>query len=151
VDARVYLAGEVKGRVLLEASSHNGSVVLTVCDRPSALPFTLHAVSHNGHVEAWLPDNFQGPLTLRTKNGSMTIVKPLARHVRILEETPGERRCWVGEGWEDEKDWIGDECVVESRNGSVSVGTWEGGAAQDEEEEKKKGGGWGCGWAMWCL
>jgi len=117
---------KVKGRVELEGLSMNGSLRFSVAECPDDMRLSIMIESRNGSVALFLPRSFRGPLTIKHANGGCDITPSLKARTRTLDETKAEHRCWVGEWGDDAADpeWIADECVVGSHNGSVKVGYW---------------------------
>ncbi|KZO94822.1 hypothetical protein CALVIDRAFT_599572 [Calocera viscosa TUFC12733] len=129
IDALVYLTQSVgrtaKGRVELEGLSMNGSVKFSVAECPADMRLSILVESRNGSIALFLPPTFRGPLTITHENGVSTIAPSLRSRTRTLDETHALHRCWVGEwGEDDDPNWVADECVVGSHNGSVKVGYW---------------------------
>ncbi|KAJ7489666.1 hypothetical protein B0H11DRAFT_2278359 [Mycena galericulata] len=98
-------------------------------------PLRLTARASNGSITLRLPRAFRGPLTIRTRNGSVRFAGALAGAVTEFGEEGGVRRCFVGafgdyaagrerEGWGKKGDadpWPGDELTLESSNGGIKL------------------------------
>ncbi|KAJ6454717.1 hypothetical protein C8R47DRAFT_1166884 [Mycena vitilis] len=116
--------GEGKEVDMLVKSS-NGSITVKLHAPPAPRPpLHLTATSSNGTLTLHLPHSFRGPLTLRTRNGSVRIVRALEGATTTVSEAGGVRRCFVGEfaDWAERPEgWTGDEVTLESANGSIRV------------------------------
>ncbi|KZT51115.1 hypothetical protein CALCODRAFT_503931 [Calocera cornea HHB12733] len=129
IEGTVYLTQSpgrtAKSRVELEGLSMNGSVKFSIAECPQDMRLSILVESRNGSVALFLPSSFRGPLTIKHENGGAHITPALRSRTRTLDETHSEHRCWVGEwGEDDDPNWVADECVVGSHNGSVKVGYW---------------------------
>ncbi|KAJ6517465.1 hypothetical protein C8R47DRAFT_1087337 [Mycena vitilis] len=113
-----------KGVDMLVKSS-NGSITVKLHAPPTPRPpLHLTGTSSNGTLTLHLPHSFRGPLTLRTRNGSVRIGGALAGATSTVSEAGGVRRCFVGEfaDWAERPEgWTGDEVSLESANGSIRV------------------------------
>ncbi|KAJ6575973.1 hypothetical protein DFH09DRAFT_1150137 [Mycena vulgaris] len=116
---------DAKGnKVEMMLTSSNGTVTARIHAASSArTPFHLIAQSSNGDVTLYLPQSFRGPLTLRTRNGSIRISNALAATTTMFGEADHTRRCFVGDfsDWTEDITWAGDEVHVESANGNVKL------------------------------
>jgi len=130
IEATVFLTQSpgrtLKGRVELEGLSLNGSLRFSVAECPENMRVSILVETRNGSIALFLPPTFRGPLTINHENGIAHITPALKSRTRTLDETAGMHRCWVGEwGDDDDPNWVADECVVGSHNGSVKVGYWD--------------------------
>jgi len=134
VFAKVYVTGEdVKGKVVMDFDSKNGSVDVKIPTCPPNLPLQVTASTHRyGNVFLMLPPKFNGPLVIESKNGWPPKLLPSLKAVaRSLAEDSQVRRYWIGE-WNGEEDWRGDECLIHTWHGHIWVGFY-------EEKEEKSG------------
>jgi len=141
VDVWVVGGGDYKGRVKMLAKSFNGGVTIRLHTSDAARPpIHLTATSTNGTVTVHVPHAFRGPLTARTRNGSVQFSAQLTAATTTFNETSGTHRCFVGEfaDWADAPgEWLGDEICVETWNGGIKLqydtegqGAWEMGVKQ---------------------
>jgi hypothetical protein len=93
-------------------------------DPADPTPLFLHATSENGSADIYLPRNFEGPITLSTKHGSIKRSTAVLDHSTLFFESGGVQRGFVGDhtAWgTDPENWRGDEALLESKNGTVRV------------------------------
>ncbi|KAJ6571387.1 hypothetical protein B0H19DRAFT_1129878 [Mycena capillaripes] len=96
---------------------------------PSRLPINLKAQA-KGSITLHIPRFFHGPVTVRTRKGSLKI-RPsdrdgLAANLTTFSEANHTHRCFVGDfsDWvklEGPEEWGGDEIEVESFHGKVKL------------------------------
>ncbi|KAJ7624308.1 hypothetical protein DFH06DRAFT_1230147 [Mycena polygramma] len=127
IDVDLFVVGEATGKEKVDmlVKSSNGSITVKLHAAPTPRPpVHLKASSSNGTITLHLPHSFRGPLTLRTRNGSIRFSGTLATNTTTFSEAGGVRRCFVGEfaDWAERPEgWAGDEVNLESSNGSVRV------------------------------
>ncbi|KAJ7895467.1 hypothetical protein B0H14DRAFT_2680552 [Mycena olivaceomarginata] len=130
-------------RVNLSLKSSNGSTVarLHAGPAPFRTPIHFRAHSSNGPITLHIPRSFRGPLTIRTRNGSVRFSDALKAELTTFSEADKTRRCFVGDfaDWptdtnstgvksdtlnsegEEGSGWRGDEIELESSNGSIKI------------------------------
>ncbi|KAK7046445.1 hypothetical protein R3P38DRAFT_2873838 [Favolaschia claudopus] len=115
---------EVKQKVNMFVRSSNGAIItkLHAGPIPSRPPINLTALTSNGSVNIHLPRSFRGPLTIRTRNGSIRFSDALNADLTTFNEVNQTRRCFIGDfaDWTEEG-WAGDEVSIESSNGSIRL------------------------------
>lgn len=86
----------------------------------------MHA--HNGSVTAWIPSDFEGPVTFSTKNGTLKFSDPVQRRVAHYSRSEKTGKAFIGDwstGYADIGDdveaWSGDELILSSENGSIKI------------------------------
>ncbi|EGO03348.1 hypothetical protein SERLA73DRAFT_174804 [Serpula lacrymans var. lacrymans S7.3] len=116
------LAGVPKNRATLYLKSKDGSVTARVRNVNTPVPFLLNVYAKDGSVTICLPQAFQGPMSLTTKNGSISLSNPLLEASTALAQIDSTRRYFVGDlsAIRDEE-WNGDELKAESKDGSIKV------------------------------
>jgi hypothetical protein len=73
------------------------------------------ASSKHGSVNVFVPRSFRGPVTCRTKHGSVRFADAMAGSVTVFSDVDHTLQGFVGDhaGWSgDRKDWTGDELTV---------------------------------------
>ena len=90
---------------------------------PSA--FQLEASTKYGHVEISLPRTFQGPIIV-THHNRIKISDGLLPHQTPFTEANNTTKFFVGDTspyfTKGEREWIGDEAILESESGNVWIG-----------------------------
>ncbi|KZT52704.1 hypothetical protein CALCODRAFT_486935 [Calocera cornea HHB12733] len=152
IDANVWVKGEAK-RCELEAVSHNGVVRFGVADRETPIPVNILAKTYNGAVHTLIPVDFEGSLVIVNQNGSVGLLPSLREHAHLVSDEGGVRKYWVGGDYDEDeaRDWLGDQCHVESMNGTVTVGYWEVEVEKEEQQAAEGKGDTKCGmWKFLC-
>ncbi|KAJ7121438.1 hypothetical protein C8R44DRAFT_622750, partial [Mycena epipterygia] len=119
VDLFVVGANDAKRRVDVLLKSSNGAITARLHAPTTARPpIHLRAHTSNGAITVHLPRAFRGPLTVRTRHGSVRFSDALTADLTTLGEADGTHRCFVGT-WGEAGEWAGDKIDVETSNGSV--------------------------------
>jgi len=128
VDLKVYLIGgrNLNRRARIIVGSDDGSVKLSVVERPPYMRTWVAAASLDGNVSVSLPPGFNGLLTITHRKGRATLHPNLVAVTRTFEETAVEYKGWIGP-WTGESidEWEGDECRILAKDGEVKVGFYE--------------------------
>ncbi|KAJ7131563.1 hypothetical protein C8R43DRAFT_1024708 [Mycena crocata] len=160
IDVDVFVIGgcDTKRRVDMLAKTSNGAVTVKLHADHGRPPIRLNAQSSNGQVTIHVPRSFRGPLTLRTRNGTIRFSDALSADLTTFNEVSGTRRCFVGDfsDWADQRDvsdvkasvdvkpplngWLGDEISVDTSNGSIKV-KYDSESLEEERERDAKGKG----------
>ncbi|KAJ7751543.1 hypothetical protein DFH07DRAFT_960953 [Mycena maculata] len=138
-----------KGKVQMLLRSSNGGISARLHASAAARsPINFAARSSNGSINIRVPRTFRGPVTVRTKNGSMKFMGDLGAAVTTFNEVNGTHRAFIGDfsDWtggmvgdsKGEDAWTGDEITVETSNGGVRF-QFDGADSQTEGGEGKEG------------
>ncbi|KAF9515705.1 hypothetical protein BS47DRAFT_1360803 [Hydnum rufescens UP504] len=95
INASVWLQGPDKDRAILDCSSTNGNVHLTIDSRRSQ-KVGIRVRTHNGSIKVFLPQGFYGPIEHRTQNGTVTFSPALRSSVTTISTSEGIGRSFVG-------------------------------------------------------
>ncbi|KAG8975239.1 hypothetical protein FRC05_006182 [Tulasnella sp. 425] len=129
VKADVVLVGRGDKRASLVAKTHNGSAELKLLSRINC-PFRLVAESWNGTVTVYLPRSFVGPVTSSTGNGRLDLSDAVKQNFTLFSDldrraTKGFIGDWSSSGYGEVTqagaEWMGDEIIAGTKNGSVKV------------------------------
>ncbi|KDR72705.1 hypothetical protein GALMADRAFT_252910 [Galerina marginata CBS 339.88] len=129
-----YLALSNRNRkqcVTIRARSWNGGVTTKIREVPptgtegARLPIRLYCSSFNGGVSVYLPRAFEGPIKVKTLNGSLRFSDAVKQLVTPFSEMDGMQRSFLGNfdaaKWETGAEWAGDELFAETKNGNVKI------------------------------
>jgi hypothetical protein len=104
--------GTIDAKLRVDAASTSGIVI----------PFKLRAIGYNGSVNVGLPRNFEGLLTIFSKNGPVKLSDEISDRVSTFTEDRYTLRCFVGDlSLLAESHWNGNEVNIEATNGRVKV------------------------------
>ena len=90
-----------------------------------SLPVKIEASSKNGSVHIYIPRTFRGPMQLSTANGSIRLSDAVKMQTHVFSDLRGVQRGFLGafdtSEWRGSENWVGDELLAETKNGSVKV------------------------------
>jgi len=112
----------LKGRkkVVMNASSNNGSVATYIHREGSSPPFILNASSPYGGVAVRIPRSFKGSITASTKHGHVSMSDAVSAQASLVSDLQGVRRIFVGD-LSTRNEETDDVMILESVNGSVKI------------------------------
>jgi DUF4097 and DUF4098 domain-containing protein YvlB len=87
-------------------------------------PLSLKAQTSNGSIVIHVPRSFRGPVTIRTRNGSVRFSDALSVDLVTFNEVNNTRRYFIGDLsdlTEQPEGWFGDEINLESSNGGIKL------------------------------
>ncbi|PPQ94403.1 hypothetical protein CVT25_002491 [Psilocybe cyanescens] len=115
-------------QIIIRGASHNGSVTLKIHEIASEgkrLPMQIHGFSANGNINIYVPRSFQGPVSVKLRNGNLRFSETVKASVTQFSEMNGMQRSFIGDfdanAIQNAGEWAGDTLSLESRNGSVKV------------------------------
>ncbi|KAJ3512402.1 hypothetical protein NLJ89_g3537 [Agrocybe chaxingu] len=125
VYADITLVGNRKNaRAVMHMKSTHGGITAKIHGPPTRSAFVLHSQALNGEVRLHIPRNFQGPLIISHRHGSVRFSDNINCELTTFGEVDSTRRCFLGDfsRWSDAPGrWIGDELVVEVKHGDVTI------------------------------
>lgn len=69
---------------------------LTIQNTATTRPYSLRVFSKHGSVTVAIPRSFVGPVTLRTRHGSVRVSDEIAARMTTFSEDDGARECFIG-------------------------------------------------------
>jgi len=112
----------VEKPVLVELKAHHSSVKFKLFANCIKRPVRIHAHSHHGSINMVLPPSFRGPVTLDSKNGSITLSDAIKARLTMFSDVGGVRRCFIGNLTEEgygKDEWKGSTLDASSHHGGL--------------------------------
>jgi len=111
-------------RVKMQMRSTHGGIIAKIHGQSNRASFVLHAQSINGEMRLHIPRNFQGPIIVTYRHGSLRFSDAISRNLTLFGEVDNTRRCFLGDfsQWSDAGEgWTGDELIADVKHGNVKI------------------------------
>jgi len=117
-------------RTIIDTSTEDGDVTIKMHEVPSQKgqvrsPIQLRSYSGDGSIRVYLPRSFRGVFRIKTKSGKIRFSEAVESSLALFPEVNGLKISFLGHidttEWQPSADWNGDELILETKDGSVSV------------------------------
>lgn len=123
-------ADKMNQRTLIDAATKDGPVTVRMHEVHSQqgevrLPIQLRSSSLDGAIRVYLPRSFRGIFRIKVKSGKIRFSKAIESSSTPFSEVNGLKISFLGlfdaAEWQPGVDWNGDELILETTDGNVSV------------------------------
>ncbi|KAJ7624301.1 hypothetical protein DFH06DRAFT_1059151 [Mycena polygramma] len=124
VDLSLVGDGEDKRKVDILLRSERKGIKARLHAADGTRPSVRLKAQSRDSIALQIPRSFRGPVTVRTRKGTVRVSDALATDLTTFNEVNDTRRCFIGDfsDWiADPEAWTGDEIEVESTHGKLKL------------------------------
>lgn len=89
------------------------------------IPIQLRSYSRDGNIRVYLPRSFRGVFRIKVKSGKILFSEAVESSSTLISEVKGLKTSFLGlfnaTEWHPSVNWNGDELILETKDGNVSV------------------------------